>query len=97
VNFNPQPAGIIQRERHLVVELDPDLIHWYLRRGEHYEDLPAGPDGVHRPEIFPGLWLDSRALFAEDLDRLIAVLDPGLATAEHAAFTARLAEVLGRE
>ena len=32
-----------------------------------------------------------QALFAEDLDRLIEVLEQGLATPEHAAFVAKLA------
>ena len=50
-----------------------------------------GPDGVFRSEVFPGLWLDPEALIADDMDRLIATLDRGLATPEHAAFAAQLA------
>ncbi|MBV8608887.1 MAG: hypothetical protein JO034_15690, partial [Singulisphaera sp.] len=49
------------------------------------------PDGVHRSEVFPGLWLDARALFAEDLDPLFATLEVGLASSDHAAFVAGLA------
>ena len=79
-------AGV---REYVVVELDPDRVHWFIRRGDHFEDLPPGPDGIYRSEVFPGLWLDAEALFAEDLDRLIEVLDQGLATPEHAAFAAR--------
>jgi hypothetical protein len=43
------------------------------------------------------LWLDSQALFAEDLDRLIEVLDQGLATPEHASFVAKLAAAAARK
>jgi Uma2 family endonuclease len=81
-------AGV---REYLVIELDPDRIHWFIRRGDRFEDLLPGPDGIYRSEIFPGLWLDSKALFAEDLDRLVEVLEQGLATPEHAAFVARLA------
>jgi Uma2 family endonuclease len=76
---------------YLVIELDPDRIQWFIRRADHFEDLPAGPDGIYRSEVFPGLWLDPKALYAEDLDRLIEVLEQGLATPEHADFVTRLA------
>ena len=82
-------AGV---REYLVIELDPDRIHWFIRRGDHFEDLLPGPDGIYRSEVFPGLWLDAEAFFAEDLDRLVEVLEQGLATPEHAAFVARLAE-----
>ena len=67
-------------QEYVVVELDPDQIHWFIRRDDRFEDLPPGPDGIYRSEIFPGLWLDPAALYAEDLDRLIEVLEQGLAT-----------------
>jgi Uma2 family endonuclease len=76
---------------YVVVALDPDHVYWFTLRDGRYVELPPGPDGVFRSEVFPGLWLDPTALFAEDLDRLIAVLEQGLATPEHAAFVARLA------
>jgi Uma2 family endonuclease len=82
-------AGVLE---YLVVELDPDRIHWFVRRGDHFEDLPPGGDGLFRSKVFPGLWLDPRALYDDDLDRLAEVVDEGLATPEHAAFAARLAQ-----
>jgi Uma2 family endonuclease len=82
-------AGVLE---YLVVELDPDRIHWFILRGDHFENLAPGPDGIYRSEVFPGLWLDPDALYADDLDRLVAVLDQGLATPEHAAFAAHLAD-----
>jgi hypothetical protein len=47
---------------------------------------------VYRSEVFPGLWLDPSAYFAEDIGGVLAVLDQGLATPEHAAFVVRLSE-----
>jgi Uma2 family endonuclease len=80
-------AGV---QEYLVVELDPDRIHWFVRRDDHFEELPSGPDGVYRSEVFPGLWLDPAALYRSDIRRLIDVLAAGLASPEHAAFVDRL-------
>ena len=81
---------------YLVVELDPCRIHWFIRRRGRFLDLPPGPDGIYRSQFFPGLWLDPDALYAEDLDRLIEVLEQGLATPEHAEFVAKLAGARAR-
>ncbi len=75
---------------YIVVELDPDRVHWFVLRDGKFEELPADADGIHRSLIFPGLWLDADALLAEDMDRLVEVLDQGLATPAHAAFAAKL-------
>jgi hypothetical protein len=76
---------------YVVVELDPERVHWFRHEQGRYVEHAPGPDGVFRSEVFPGLWLDPAALYAEDLDALIAALERGLATPEHAAFVARLA------
>ena len=60
-------AGV---QEYLVVELDPNRIHWFIRRGNHFQELLASPDGLHRSEVFPGLWLDTKALFARDWESL---------------------------
>jgi Uma2 family endonuclease len=85
-------AGVLE---YLFVGIDPDEVQWFVRRGEHFEDLPPGPDGIIRSEVFPGLWLDPIALFADDMDGLIATLERGLVTPEHAAFVAELAARAG--
>jgi Uma2 family endonuclease len=81
-------TGVLE---YLVVTFDPDAVHWFARRGDRFEKLAPGPDGVYRSEIYPGLWLDPEALFADDLQGMIATLDRGKATPEHAAFAAGLA------
>jgi Uma2 family endonuclease len=82
-------AGV---QEYLVVEIDPDRIRWFVRRGKRFEELTPDTDGVFRSQVFPGLWLDPRAFYNGDLTRLIEVLAQGLATPEHAAFAATLAE-----
>jgi len=40
--------------------------------------------------VFPGLWLDSKALLAENMAKVLATLQEGLQSPEHARFVARL-------
>jgi Uma2 family endonuclease len=81
-------AGVLE---YVVIALDPDELIWHVRRGDRLVRISAGPDGLYRSEAFPGLWLDPDAFLADDSARLIAALERGLATAEHAQFAARLA------
>jgi hypothetical protein len=75
---------------YLLWRVEDGAIDWFVLRGGRYEQLPIGADGIIRSEVFPGLWLDPAALLAEDLPRVLAVLQAGLASPEHAAFVARL-------
>jgi hypothetical protein len=59
-------------------------------REDHFERLPLGTDGCYRSEVFPGLWLDPAALLAGEIQRVMAVLQQGLASPEHADFAAKL-------
>jgi Uma2 family endonuclease len=65
-------------------------IDWFAWREGRYEPLPAGPDGIIRSEIFPGLWLDAAALIRGELPRVHEVLHQGLASAAHADFVKSL-------
>jgi hypothetical protein len=81
-------AGV---QEYVVVELDPDRIHWFVRRGDRFEEMRPGRDGIYRSKVFPGLWLDAQALFRRDRARRDEVLEQGVASPPHAAFMARLA------
>ncbi len=83
-----EKAGVLE---YLFVGIDPDEVRWFALRDGRFEALVAGEGGVYCSGVFPGLWLDPAALFAGDLDGLIAALERGLATPEHAGFVARLA------
>lgn len=65
-------------------------VDWFVLRGSQYEHLPRGSDGMLRSEVFPGLWLDPDALVRGDLARVLAALQFGLNSPEHAAFVTRL-------
>jgi len=74
---------------YLVVNLADRRLHWLdLRTGR---ELSPDSDGVVRVRCFPGLWVHAEALLAKDYGRLMAALQEGLATPEHADFVRRLA------
>jgi Uma2 family endonuclease len=70
-------------------------LDWFVLRGGRYEPLAPGPDGVLRSEVFPGLWLDPAALAGGDLARVLAMVQQGTTTPEHAAFVGRLNAAAG--
>ena len=56
------------------------------------KELEIDSDQVLRSRTFPGLWIDVPGLVAKDHARLMATLNAGLATAEHADFCRRLSQ-----
>jgi len=65
-------------------------IDWFVLRAGQYERMPLDAEGLLRSEAFPGLWLDPAALLRGDLATVLAIVQRGLASPEHAAFVARL-------
>ena len=66
-------------------------VRWFVRGAEDYELLLPDADGYHKSRIFGGLWLDAAALGREDRAGVLAALDAGLASPDHAAAVAQLA------
>jgi Uma2 family endonuclease len=73
---------------YLVLTLDDGRLRWFDLPNDR--ELPLDPDGVCRVRTFPGLWVQAEALLAKDYARLMATLQLGLASPEHAAFVERL-------
>lgn len=79
-------AGV---REYVVVCIEEEEFRWFdLTRDR---ELPIDADGVLRSFEFPGLWISTRAVFERDTTRLVAMLQEGLASADHAAFVRRLA------
>jgi Uma2 family endonuclease len=81
-------AGV---REYIVVARNPDDVHWFIRRGKKLVAMRRDRDGLYRSKVFPGLWLDPTALLRRDLAGVLAALEHGLASPEHAAFVADLA------
>ncbi len=82
-----EKAGVLE---YLFVGIEPDEVRWFVRREGAFQEIPPGDDGIYRSEVFPGLWLDPKSLFDEDRNGLIAALERGLDTPEHARFVEEL-------
>jgi Uma2 family endonuclease len=83
-----QGAGV---KEYLAVLLREREVRWHRLVGGRFEVVPAPADGVYRSAVFPGLWLHGGALLAGDLARVLATLQEGLSSPEHAAFVEQLA------
>ena len=82
------------REYLIAVAAEEKLI-WNELTPSGYRTRKPGRDGMIRSRCFPGLWLDTEALWHLDRTSLSAVLREGIASPEHAAFVKRLARRQG--
>src|SRR5437762_2246085 len=80
-------AGV---REYVVWRTEDDAVDWWVLEEDEYRPLPASSDGVLRSRVFPGLWLDLQALLAGNGPKIMAKLQEGLDSPEHAAFKAEL-------
>ena len=75
-------------QEYIVWQILENKLNWFsLQNGEY---LPiADTNGVIKSLVFPGLWLDLPALLTGDMIKVLAVLQQGLNSTEHAAFMER--------
>lgn len=77
---------------YIVWQVFEQRLDWfYLQEGE-YVPLPVDEDGVIRSQVFPGLWLAANDLLTGNMGRVLAVLQEGLAAAEHDEFIQQLSK-----
>jgi Uma2 family endonuclease len=80
-----QHAGVLE---YIVLCVEEQELYWW-----HFPSgrmIKASRQGISRSRVFPGLWIDGRALLARDTKRLVEVVEQGLASRAHAAFVKRL-------
>ena len=64
---------------YITVLLREQRVEWRVLSGSRYRVLNASKDGILRSVNFPGLWLDTNALFPHDRQRLFGAIHSGLA------------------
>lgn len=64
---------------------------WWTLQDSAYVPLAPRADGTHASAVFPGLWLDLRALLGGDERKVLATLQKGLHSRGHQDFIKRLA------
>lgn len=77
-------------QEYLVLQTYEKQVKWFVLREGVYESLEADENGILRSEKFPGLWLQPAAFWSGDLATMLAVLQEGLASPDHAAFVEQL-------
>ncbi len=83
-----EKAGV---QEYLAVLMYEQQIRWHCLGESGYELLEPTRNLVWKSSVFPGLWLDSKALLAGDSAKLLRTLNRGLRSPEHAAFVKKLA------
>jgi hypothetical protein len=76
-------AGV---REYLVWRTEDEAVDWWSLEEDEYRPLGADALGVLRSKVFPGLWLNTAALLPGDGAKLMAKLQEGLSTEEHASF-----------
>lgn len=76
---------------YLAILLFEQEVRWHMLVKGRYKLLSRNRDGLLRSRIFPGLWLDSKAFLAGNMQQVLARLQEGLHSPEHERFVAELA------
>ncbi len=79
---------------YLVLCVRERQLRWFDLRSD--QELAVHDDGIIRALTFPGLWIHVAALLNQN-QRLISVLEEGLASPEHAAFVQRLEQARSKQ
>ncbi|MEZ4870364.1 MAG: Uma2 family endonuclease [Caldilineaceae bacterium] len=77
-------------QEYLVLLTHEQEVRWYCWRTGETEEIQPDAQGVMRSLVLPGLHLHPARFWQGDLAGVLAVLQAGLASSEHAAFVARL-------
>jgi len=85
-------AGV---REYLVWRTEDEAVDWWVLEEDEYRALSLDDEGRLRSTIFPGLWLEVTALLAGDSARVLAALNQGLQTVEHAEFARELERRIG--
>ncbi|WP_197480155.1 MULTISPECIES: Uma2 family endonuclease [unclassified Anabaena] len=80
-----------QVQEYLVWRVYDGAFDWFKLQEGEYIQLQPNAEGVICSQVFPGLWLETSALLAGNLAKVIEVVQQGLASAEHQSFVENLA------
>lgn len=75
---------------YLVWQVLDGQVRWFGLHGGRYAELPMSAAGLVCSRIFPGLWLDTAALLADDFVQVHEALNDGLKAPEHAELVKKL-------
>lgn len=73
-------------QEYIVWQVFEEKIDWFYLDNDEYVDLSTDTDGITRSQVFPGLWLDKKALIESNMQQVIDTLQQGLSSKEHQTF-----------
>jgi len=73
-------------QEYLVLVTYEQEVHWFNWQSGVDHVITPDADGILRSLLFPGLWLDPARFWQGDVTGLLAVVQQGLASLDHAAF-----------
>src|SRR5215510_10043363 len=82
-----EQAGVLE---YVVVVLRQRVVRWFVLQDGTYQEVAADASGIFTSTIFPGLRLDAPALIGLNGRQVMATLQHGIETPEHAAFVQQL-------
>jgi Uma2 family endonuclease len=82
-----EQAGVLE---YVVVVLRQHVVRWFVLQDGTYQEVAADASRIFTSTIFPGLWLDAPALIGLNGRQVMATLQHGIETPEHAAFVQQL-------
>ncbi|MDZ8239930.1 MAG: Uma2 family endonuclease [Nostoc sp. ChiQUE01a] len=78
-------------KEYIVWRILENQLDWFCLENGEYISLEPDINNVIKSRIFPGLWLDVQALCTGKMAKVLAVLQQGLSSEEHAEFVQSLA------
>lgn len=84
-----EAAGV---KEYVALIVDERAVRWMKNTGSGFVDTPLPPDGIHRSETFPGLWLNTRAAAKNDVALVLKTLEKGMKSTEYKSFAKDLAK-----
>jgi Uma2 family endonuclease len=77
-------------QEYIIWTLHENALYLYRLEEGQYVPAQADEEGIVRSHIFPGLHLHGKALLEGDLSQVLATVQAGIASKEHAAFVQQL-------
>jgi Uma2 family endonuclease len=84
-----QRAGVPE---YLVLQIYERKTTWFSLASGKYTEIAPDENGLIKSRVFPGLYFHPEKFWAGDLAGLLAVLQEGLASVEHAEFVKQLTQ-----
>jgi len=79
-------------QEYIVWQVFDKRLDWFSLQEGEYVPLPVDGDGIIRSRVFPGLWLAVEDLLAGTMVQVLAILQQGLASPDHAALVQQLSQ-----